>query len=360
MTNNGFIVRENPEYNRNRRFPSLTMSGIALMIFLFLFFGASVVLSVMVVSKPELMQSYGFNMINIIVSQLLCMLPPVLIAMQISRCDFLSSLRLRKGVNAVQAIILLAVAGGAFFFTNGINNIFVLLLESLGYVTSSDSFTITTDGQLIFSALLYGILPAFCEEFFFRGLVLRSFERFSPAAAVMMSSLLFGLMHGNLQQVLFAAVFGVILAVVVLVTDSIVPAMILHFTNNFAAMILTYLPGLMNMQEEAEQAYTAADIFISSGVWVVLGAFILLASLTGYIFYTRRRNRIKYGYSKPEELTYGFAGVLDSQRYYTDSCGFTRFENRAGKHPVLAYLMLGGFIAAECVMLMLDFIISHA
>ena len=258
-----------PEYTMepaaaNKRFPPLTVSGGALLLFMGLFFTFSLVLSFLCACKPELQSDYGFNMINILVSQAVCMLAPVLICMQISGCDFTATMRLRRGINGVQLLLLLPVAAGAFFFANGANSLFVTLLEQIGYKPAGDSFTVSTLPQLIFASLLYGLLPAFCEEVFFRGMVMRSFERFSPKTAVLMSAMLFGIMHGNLQQVFFAFIFGVILAVADLEADSLVPSMLLHFANNFVAMLLTNMPD--NAEEAAE--YTPAEQLFSMGIWI--------------------------------------------------------------------------------------------
>ncbi len=348
-----------PEYTMEpaaaeKRFPPLTVSGGALLLFMGLFFTFSLVLSFLCACKPELQSDYGFNMINIIVSQLVCMLAPVLICMQISGCDFTASMRLRRGINGVQLLLLLPVAAGAFFFANGANSLFVTLLEQIGYKPAGDSFTVSTLPQLIFASLLYGLLPAFCEEVFFRGMVMRSFERFSPKTAVLMSAMLFGIMHGNLQQVFFAFIFGVILAVADLEADSLVPSMLLHFANNFVAMLLTNMPD--NAEEAAE--YTPAEQLFSMGIWIVLGGALLAAGLFGYIYYTRRRNRRLTGSDKPAELMPGFAGYLDSVRPGDPVTGRGGKAQRAGKRPALGYIALGLFIAAEAGMILLDFTAS--
>ena len=151
-----------PEYTMepaaaNKRFPPLTVSGGALLLFMGLFFTFSLVLSFLCACKPELQSDYGFNMINILVSQAVCMLAPVLICMQISGCDFTATMRLRRGINGVQLLLLLPVAAGAFFFANGANSLFVTLLEQIGYKPAGDSFTVSTLPQLIFASLLYGL-----------------------------------------------------------------------------------------------------------------------------------------------------------------------------------------------------------
>ena len=185
-------------------------------------------------------------------------------------------------------------------------------------------------------------------------MVMRSFERYSPKTAVLMSAMLFGIMHGNLQQVFFAFIFGVILAVADLEADSLVPSMLLHFANNFVAMLLTNMPD--NAEEAAE--YTPAEQLFSMGIWIVLGGALLAAGLFGYIYYTRRRNRRLTGSGKSAELMPGFAGYLDSVRPWDPVTGRNGRAQRAGKRPAFGYIALGLFIASQTGTILLDFAAS--
>lgn len=116
---------------------------------------------------------------------------------------------------------------------------------------------------------------------------MRAYERFSPAMAVLMSALLFGLMHGNVDQLFFAFLLGIVLAVVVLVTDSIWASAFIHFFNNAAASVLNYF---LASSGEAGAA-TASERLIGNGVYICVGGVILAAGLAVFIAYTRKRNR---------------------------------------------------------------------
>ncbi len=91
---------------------------------------------------------------------------------------------------------------------------------------------------LAFVLFVFAITPAVCEEFFFRGFVLGSLHRLSSVMAVVVSSVLFGLMHVLTSNVLMierflpTALIGVLLAVIALRTGSIWPGMIFHAIHN--------------------------------------------------------------------------------------------------------------------------------
>ncbi len=83
-------------------------------------------------------------------------------------------------------------------------------------------------GQIIYVAF---IGPIF-EELLFRGAILKALEKYGKVFAIVISSILFGLMHMHLFQSVFAAVVGLILGYVA-IEYSIKWAILLHVLNNF-------------------------------------------------------------------------------------------------------------------------------
>ena len=88
--------------------------------------------------------------------------------------------------------------------------------------------------------LLVAIIPAFCEEFMHRGIVLQSTKHMGFNKSIVISSILFGLLHFNINQVSYAIVLGLIMGFVSVVAKNIWPAIIIHFTNNFISVYLDH------------------------------------------------------------------------------------------------------------------------
>lgn len=65
-----------------------------------------------------------------------------------------------------------------------------------------------------------------------RGIVLSGFEFKSKNVAAVMTGIMFGILHLNAHQFLYATVMGIILAYVVRATGSIFLSMIMHFLIN--------------------------------------------------------------------------------------------------------------------------------
>jgi membrane protease YdiL (CAAX protease family) len=117
------------------------------------------------------------------------------------------------------------------------------------------------------------VVPAFVEEFAFRGVVLGLLRRFGDGFAIVASAFLFGVLHGNLIQAPFALIVGIILGFLVVKTNSIWPAVLLHFINNCYAVLLEVASHNMGEMSYNFLSYGSMIAFLLLGL---LGAGILL------------------------------------------------------------------------------------
>lgn len=130
------------------------------------------------------------------------------------------------------------------------------------------------------------VVPAFTEEFVFRGVILSNLRKYGDAFAVLASSLLFGLMHGNFVQIPFAFVIGLALGFATVYTNSIFPAMAIHFLNNGFSVI-------------ADVLYSNADAwgintaFLDISYNLIIGAIAILAVISLIIIVKKDRNFLK-------------------------------------------------------------------
>ena len=80
--------------------------------------------------------------------------------------------------------------------------------------------------------LAYAALPAFCEEFVFRGLLISEYEKRSSTAAVLLSSIFFALLHFDIERFPTYFFAGLMLALTLYASRSLLAAMVLHFCHN--------------------------------------------------------------------------------------------------------------------------------
>ncbi len=119
--------------------------------------------------------------------------------------------------------------------------------------------------ELLLSIMHMAAIPALVEELAFRGIALGLLRPYGDKFAIVMSALLFGVLHGNFIQIPFAFFIGLILAYAVVRTGSIVPAILIHFINNAMSCVLSYYAA--NVGEEMQLWFS----LLLYAAWLFLG-----------------------------------------------------------------------------------------
>ena len=142
-----------------------------------------------------------------------------------------------------KAVIISILIGIIVYILNVfVATIFSSFLAELGYKSSSSG--IKVNGYpiwlLFVNLLVTAVLPAICEETTHRGMLLKGLSPMGRMWAIVLSSTLFGLLHLNVEQVFYTILIGLLLGYIVSVTDTIYPAMIVHFMNNAISVVMGY------------------------------------------------------------------------------------------------------------------------
>ena len=90
--------------------------------------------------------------------------------------------------------------------------------------------------------LLMAVFPGIVEELIFRGVLFRYLRRYGFFFAAFISSLIFGLVHMNFRQLIFAGTMGFLLCIVYEKTGHLWCSMLLHFLNNSYALVMDMIP----------------------------------------------------------------------------------------------------------------------
>ena len=106
-----------------------------------------------------------------------------------------------------------------------------LIVSKIGVDSVTD-----VSGNLATVILTKALLTAILEEMLFRYIPLSVLSPHSRRGAVILSATFFALAHCNLYQLFYAFVAGVILAVADLLSDSILPSVVIHFLNNLVSI----------------------------------------------------------------------------------------------------------------------------
>lgn len=102
-------------------------------------------------------------------------------------------------------------------------------------------------GGLVVPALLViGVLPAIFEESLFRGVILRGCEeKAGTLATVLIVGMSFSLYHTSPEQTVYQFFAGCVFAFIALRSGSILPSVLMHFTNN-ALIVIFGACGLLD------------------------------------------------------------------------------------------------------------------
>lgn len=230
----------------------------ALLFFLY-FIGVSVALAsipaLAVLSDSEYM----------LLAQLLCFLPPLLLYFKVTKKDAKKVLRLNPlgwknillilsfGIS-IQPLMSLLSYAMALFFPNPVE-------QSVGGIQSSG---------FLLSLLSVAIIPALLEETFSRGILLSGYVFLGKWKAAFASALLFGLLHLNPQQFPYAFVVGFLFCFLVERTDSLFASILPHMVINATTIFSIF---------SDTAAETAAVPELSEGAILFSLLFVTLLSL---------------------------------------------------------------------------------
>ena len=129
------------------------------------------------------------------------------------------------------------------------------------------------------------VVPALCEEWFFRGYLISGLRtRLSPLQTVLASATLFGLFHVIVRDMLFFERFlpsgflGLMLGWLAVRTGSVWPGMLLHVLHNsFLLTIAAYQKELMALDIGlAPQKHLPWTWLAGSAVLVLIGGAVLI------------------------------------------------------------------------------------
>ena len=158
--------------------------------------------------------------------------------------------------------------------TTLINAISMLFVDNTVMALSGQILGVAFPVMLFFMA----VVPAFCEETLFRGIVYGGYRKHgNKFVAVMLSGFLFGVMHMNLNQALYAFAIGVLLALLFEATNSIWPTILFHFVYNAQSCCLMYfveeiVPGFYSNPDNIAMATETASLYSMIAAYIIIAA----------------------------------------------------------------------------------------
>lgn len=143
-------------------------------------------------------------------------------------------------------------------------------LNLIGYTAAGSMDAASATSQTISMFIYCGIVAPIAEELVYRGFALRLLEKYGKVLAILVSSVLFGIMHANLPQAAFAFCVGIVLGYVAM-EYSIFWSILLHILNNMVLGDL-FTMAIAGLPETAQNILYYALI----GTCLLIGVIVLI------------------------------------------------------------------------------------
>ena len=183
--------------------------------------------------------------LSIILLQLMIFPIPTYLYVRVRGVDHIKALRPGK-IKLSHLFLLLAAS---LMLITGCTLLSMLcgMMNAQPSFTLYDTFASANDGSVgatIRLILAYGLLPAFCEELVFRGILCTEHEKHGILYAAAVSSLFFAFLHFDLTALPVYLFAGTLLSLVMYVTRSSIAAMVVHLCYNlFGIFVQAGLSG---------------------------------------------------------------------------------------------------------------------
>ena len=166
------------------------------------------------------------------------------------------------------------------------NLIGLTITEILGNLIQSEianPIVETIDSSSVYTNLLLMVIMApIFEEIIFRKLLIDRTIKYGKGVSILLSALIFGLFHGNLNQFFYAFIIGGFFAYVYIKTGKIIYTILLHLTVNFFGSIISVIVGnsLNNMNTMANLPIADAGILI---IYFLIYVLIVIVGVIGLL-----------------------------------------------------------------------------
>lgn len=265
-------------------FKKSALFGIFLVVF---YFGGGVLIRF-------ILKHYNIHLTNVqivLISQLGFVLFPVIIYFLITKDSIIKTLKLYP-INficlmkvilfafCILPLVMTVAAIGNLFFTNYTASAISSLSSSLSYPVM---------------LLLTAVLPAIIEEISIRGVILAGFKGKLTFPSAIINGLVFAILHGNVQQGLYAFLLGFIFVYLVNAAGSIFASMVTHFIVNATSVTMAY--ALSGAYEKLGTSATGAQTSLSLNTPGVVPAIVILAVIAAvstflaYLLYRSIKNQ---------------------------------------------------------------------
>ena len=212
--------------------------------------------------------------------------------------DVLSFKKPEKGT-----VLPLVLIGFSFcMFANILNNQFAAFFESFGtkYSVGSSRPEISVL-SFVMSVISTAIIPGLVEEYACRGVIMGILLPYGEGFALLSTAIIFGVMHGNFEQMPFAFLVGIILGYIRIKSGSLWPCILVHSLNNLFSVLVQFAGFYISVQE---RNVLQLGLLVLSFIVGLVATFVFTKNesalrLDKKVTYIKEKDKYKWFFTSP-------------------------------------------------------------
>lgn len=286
------------------------------------------------------------NSINILFGflfyQLFFLLVPGIIYLKYYKLDLFSSIKLNM-ISLDMVLYSITVVIFAYPLIAIINYIFNKETILIGQNISYEFIQNISFGSFLIIILIYALIPAICEEFFFRGILSKLFRKYNLLMRILVISLIFAIMHYSIKNFIGPFLLSVFLVYICDRSDSIMPAIIGHFVYNLMGLLVVLL--FYTLSSGNFSYIPKIDLQVFSFLIIII-AILLVYPIYKIIDIIESKHRLRVRIRENNNEILGQISILD---YYGKNITYNYyvsiFEEIISFSPILILFIIYIFIS---------------
>lgn len=217
-------------------------------------------------------------------TQIFIIFLPVLLLLRLSKSNIKSALSLNK-TKFLNFILVIAMAIPAVIIATLLGQVINFIFPfSDSYLKALNQIVTPDSSGILFLFLVVGLAPGICEEILCRGYILGAFKKKGFWTPIIISAILFAVLHLDPFRFLPVAILGGYLGYLVIRSNSILVSMFAHILNNSLAIAFSNYGDKIPILEK---------IIYKEQLSFWLGIPALIIMIAGIVFFEKINNSDK-------------------------------------------------------------------
>lgn len=256
--------------------------------------------------NPDLMRDTNIYLLVSMLPMYLIGMPALILMVKRIPAQQIPKKPIKPGQFAVAVIMCFA----AMYIFNIIGQIITTIIGILkNGLVRNDIAAIVSDTSTAVVFFIVVICAPVVEEYVFRKLIVDRAVRYGQATAVVLSGLMFGLFHGNLNQFMYATAMGMLLAFLYVKTGKLQITIAIHMLVNFVGSILSLkLIELARLDEltaaggpQGMMGYLSENL-IGFLLYMFFCFFVITVMIAGFVLFIVFAVKRKFTFARGEAV----------------------------------------------------------